>query len=261
MARNPRIKRLRKLITQRKARSQERAFLVEGPAVVAEAIDGDLLRRGLGVEAVYIEVGYEPALAERARRAGVAVWEVAPGVLGAALDTRAPQPVAAVIVGEAAEATDIGATGPLLVVIDPGDPGNLGTLIRSAEAAGAAGLVVAGAAVDVTNPKVVRATAGAALRFPVVVEPDVGAALALARDTGRRVLATVVGPDADPYDTVDLERAALVLGNEAHGLTPQVVADSDGAVTIPLAGPTESLNLAVAASVLCFEALRQRRSP
>lgn len=260
MARNPRIKRLRKLITQRKARSQERAFVVEGPAVVAEALHGDRLRRGLEVESVYVEAGYEPALAEHARRVGVPVWETAPGVLGAALDTRSPQPVAAVIGGEAATAVALGDTGPLLVVVDPGDPGNLGTLIRSAEAAGAAGVVVAGAAVDVTNPKVVRATAGAALRFPIVVEPDVGAALALARDTGRRVLATVVGPEAEPYDTVDIDDAALVLGNEAHGLTPQVVADADGAVTIPLAGPTESLNLAVAASVLCFEALRQRRS-
>lgn len=234
--------------------------MVEGPAAVAEALDGDRLRPGLTVEGVYVEVGYDPVLSATARRVGVPVWEVAPGVLGAALDTRTPQPVAAVIDGVGATAEALGDRGPLLVVVDPGDPGNLGTLIRSAEAAGAAGLVVTGAAVDVTNPKVVRATAGAALRFPVIVEPDIDAALALARQTGRRVLATVVAPEAEPYDTVDLDGAALLLGNEAHGLAPDVVAAADGAITIPFAGPTESLNLAVAGAVLCFEALRRRPS-
>lgn len=256
-ARNPRIKRLRKLITQRKARSQERAFVVEGPAMVDEALRPAGLRPGLRLETVFVELDYDPALTARAAAAGVDVAVVAPGVLASVLDTRRPQPVAAVVTGPPATAEDLGPRGPLLVLVDPGDPGNLGTLIRSAEAAGAAGLVLTGSPVDVTNPKVVRSTAGAALRFPVVTEPDLESALALAR-LHRVLLATVIDDAAPAYDSVDLDGAALLLGNEAHGLAPDLVAAADGIVTIPLAGPTESLNLAVAGAVLCFEARRQR---
>ncbi|MEM8923670.1 MAG: RNA methyltransferase [Actinomycetota bacterium] len=264
MARNPRIKRLRRLTTQRKARSQERAFVVEGPSIVAEAIGADEavspLRSGLAVEAVYVEQGYRPDLTERAATAGVEVVPVAPGVLGGVLNTRSPQPIAAVIAEVPASIDDIPATGPVPLLVDPADPGNLGTLIRSAEAAGAAGVVVCGDAVDPTNPKVLRAAAGAALRLPVVVVAETDEALAALRAPSRPILATVLGPDAVPYDTTDLADAVLVLGNEAHGLPPAVIAAADGRITIPFAGPTESLNLAVAGSVLCFESLRQRRS-
>ncbi|MEL7156134.1 MAG: hypothetical protein AAFN30_05985, partial [Actinomycetota bacterium] len=100
---NPRIKRLRKLITQRKARSQERAFVVEGPSAVAEAVravaTGAGLRPGLSVEALYVERGYHPTVAEAAAAADIPVAPVAAGVLGSVLDTRTPQPVAAVVVG------------------------------------------------------------------------------------------------------------------------------------------------------------------
>ncbi len=261
---NPRIKRLRRLIAQRKARSQERAFVVEGPALVAEAVAGPTLRPDLAVESVLVEVDYRPppleAVLAAARDRGIEIIDVAPGVLGSTLDTRTPQPVVAVMAGATAPASSLGPDGPLVILVEPADPGNVGTVIRSAEAAGAAGVVVAGAAVDVTNPKVVRAAAGAFLRLPVVVEAGVEAALALAADTGRPVLATVVDPGAPTHDGADLRRAALVLGSEAHGLAPEVVAAADGTVTIPLAGPTESLNLAVAAGVLCFEAARQRRA-
>ena len=256
-ASNPRIKRLRRLVMQRKARSQERAFVIEGPQIVGEALDAGL-RPGLAVEAVYSEPGYEPSLVAQATSAGVEVVTVASGVLDSVLATRNPRPVAAVVSGQPATLDQIGTDGPLVILVGPGDPGNLGTIVRSAEASGAAGVVTVGNAVDPTNPKVLRAAAGAALRLPVVPVGRLDEALAVAR-ASRRVVAAAVTPPAEPYDRVDLRRAALVLGNEAHGLPAAWSAEADVVLTIPLDGPTESLNLAVACSILCFESLRQRR--
>lgn len=256
---NHRLKRLRRLLSSRKARSDERAFVVEGPIMVAEALAAGAAR-GLRVEGLYAEPGVDPAVVELAEALGVAVYPVAPGVLASALDTVNPQPVALIASREPAALVELGTTGTVLCLVEPRDPGNVGTLIRSAEASGAAGVVLAGPSVDPTNPKALRASAGAGLRLPVVVVADAGAALSELAATSRLLVATVVGPDAVPYDQVPLADAVVILGNEAHGLPAAVVAMADVAATIPLAGPTESLNVAAAGAVLCFEALRQRRS-
>ena len=256
---NQRIKRLRRLVSTTKARSTERAFVVEGPTLVAEVLRSDRVTGP--VEAVFVDAAAVDLEVEAmARAAGVAVHAVAPGVLASVLDPVSPRAVAAVVGWRSVTVADLGSEGPVVVLVEPSDPGNLGTVVRTAEAAGAAGVVVAGRAVDPTSPKVVRSSAGALLRLPVLVEGDVEAALKAVAGTGRPLVATVVDAgNAASYDAVDLSRAALVLGNEAHGLAGDVVARCDGAVTIPLAGPTESLNLAAAAAVLCFESLRQRR--
>jgi TrmH family RNA methyltransferase len=146
------------------------------------------------------------------------------------------------------------------VLCDVADPGNVGTLVRAAAAAGAGAVVLAGG-VDPTNPKVVRASAGAVFGVDIVVA-EVGAVETLARlrTAGYETLATVV-EGATPYDGVDLTGpVAVVVGNEAHGLASEVVAVASRAVSIPMAGPTESLIVAMAGTVVCFEALRQRRS-
>ncbi len=261
---NPKIKRLRRLISKRKARSAERAFVAEGPLVVAEAIaaaspGGDGLVPGVEVEAIFVEGGHGAEVVASAVAAGITVHTVDDGVLAAALDTVSPQLVAAIVTRPAPELGDLSPRGLVMVVIDGRDPGNVGTLIRSAEAGGAAGLVLAGSTVDPTNPKVVRASAGAGLRIPVIVETDIEAALDGLAVNGRHILATVIDPQATPYDEVDLADVAVVLGNESRGVPAQVIARADEMITIPLAGPTESLNLGVAGSVICFEALRQQR--
>ena len=259
-ASNPRIKRLRRLVSQRKARSEERAFVVEGPAIVAEALSTSAGSSGLIIEGLYLESGVALDLAASATSLDIEVHHVAFGVLGSVLDTVNPQPMAAVISGPTWQLEDLGVGALVILLVDPRDPGNVGTLIRSAEASGAAGLVLAGSAVDPTNPKVLRASAGAGLRLPVVVEPDIDVALDTLAATGRPLLATVVDVKAKPYDQVDLAGAVVALGNETHGLPPSVVERADVVITIPLVGPTESLNLGVAGSMIAFEALRQLRS-
>ncbi len=145
--------------------------------------------------------------------------------------------------------------GFVVVAAGVADPGNLGTILRTAEAAGADAVVLTPDTVDVTNPKVVRASAGALFHVPVVDQVELGEV----RVHGLRLLGTAAG-GATSYAEADLTgRIAIAVGNEAHGLPDD--APVDGWISIPHAGRAESLNAAMAAAVICFEAARQRRGP
>lgn len=261
-ARNPRLRRLRRLASRRKARSEERAFVVDGPTLV-----GDVLRSDLEVREIYAG----PGSLDEAGLTGlvgpeVEVYEVEATVLEAVLDPINPRPLAAVVaMPEEVPPTELArflpaSAGPVLVAVELRDPGNLGTILRTAEAAGLAGVVVAGASVDRFSPKVVRASAGSVFRVPVVDVRDPVEAIDHLAAAGRPVLAAVVGPGAGPYDGADLTEAAILVGNEPNGLPPEVVERATGRITIPMAAGVESLNVAAAASVLSFEAARQRRA-
>src|SRR5262249_2430115 len=157
----------------------------------------------------------------------------------------------------------LGGDGLVLVALGIGDPGNLGTLVRSAEAAGAAAILLGPGSVDAYNPKVVRASAGAIFGIPVVDAASEGWSAVEALDAlgelGRQRLGATATRGV-PYTAVDFSRpTAVVLGTEAHGIDPGVDARLDGHVHIPMAGPAESLNVAMAGTVLCFESARQLR--
>ena len=251
------VKQLRALLRDPAARRAAGALVLEGPRLVADA-----LRRGAPLTAVYLGPHAERAFAglvADARAAGVRIASLKEGVLEKVGTTRTPQPVLAVAPAPDAPAlaTLVAAPGPVVVAVDVSDPGNLGTLVRSAEAAGAAGMVCCGG-VDVHNPKAVRASAGAVLAVPIVTHDDPAAVLDALRDAGRRALGTAA-TGGTPYTEAPLdEPVALVLGSEAHGMPDAVAARLDGTVSIPMAGATESLNVAVAGSVLLFEAARRR---
>ena len=148
----------------------------------------------------------------------------------------------------------------VVVCVDVRDPGNLGTVIRSADAAGADAVVCCDGTVDPTNPKCVRATAGSLFHVPVVEGGSAVDAIGALSRLGFTTVATVVrgGTDYAAFDWTG--PVALVLGNEAGGLDGGLVGTLDVGVTIPMAGRAESLNVGVSAAVLCFEALRQRRT-
>jgi RNA methyltransferase, TrmH family len=235
---NPRLQQLRRLAGRRSSRIEEGLFLVEGPTLVAEAVDA-----GWPLDAVYVE---ESALA--LVPAGVRPTVVRDGVLSKAMTVDAPRPIVA-----AAELRalpwPIDAT---FVIVGAGlsDPGNLGTILRTAEAAGADGVVLTAGSVDPFSPKVVRASAGAIFRMPVVVDGD-------PHGLGLPLWGTVATGGVS-YDQADLTAPlALVMGNEAHGLPADF--RLDGLLTIPHVGRAESLNVAMAAAILCFEVARQRR--
>jgi TrmH family RNA methyltransferase len=263
------VQRLRLLVSRRSAREAERRFVVEGTKVLGEA-----LASGAPVEAVYIApdlVGPDDplqGLIDRAFRAGSRVYQLEPAVLARVAGTVTPQPVLAIVTQVDVDLDALAERPPDLAVVcvDVRDPGNAGTVLRSAEAAGAGAVVFCDGSVDVFNPKTVRASAGALFHVPVVRGGPAGSVLDRLGGFGLRRLGTAVpGPDehagGEDYTTVDLTvPVALVLGNEAHGLPGDLDAHLDGRITIPMAGRTESLNVGMAAAVLCFEAARQRRA-
>jgi RNA methyltransferase, TrmH family len=254
--RHPTIKRLRRLSGRRSARSAEGAFVIDGPTLLRDALDA-----GVPLDEVVAEAQCPADLLARAAEAGATVRSVDDGLLARVTDTVTPQPVAAIArFADVAPATAAAAAGPLaLVLVGVRDPGNAGTLLRSAEAAGAGAVLFCDGSVDPYGPKCVRASAGSVFRVAVTRSGGAVEALACLASAGLATLATVAR-GARSYDQVDLaDPVALVLGNEAHGLPGDVGVRVERAVSIPMVGRTESLNVGMAGTILCFESLRQRR--
>ena len=233
--------------------------MAEGIELVRTAVAAGAVPEALFVGAEGAAAPEVRALAEGVERSGVRVFDLAPGVMAKVADTVTPQPVLATFA-----MVDTGPTvldgGQLVVVMaDVRDPGNAGTVLRSADAAGAGAVVCCGGTVDPYNPKTVRSSAGSLFHVPLVVLDTVDEALGALGERGYRRLGTAVS-DGEDYTVVDWgQPTALVLGNESSGL-PRGLA-LEGRVRIPMAGRAESLNVGVACAVLCFEALRQRRTP
>jgi TrmH family RNA methyltransferase len=251
------MQRLRRLSGRRSARSDEGLFVIDGPTLLAEALDA-----GTPVDEVVAAPECPDDLLARAEAAGATVRRARADDLARVVDTVTPQGVAAVAPIPATSPADAAAAaGPLaLVLVGVGDPGNAGTLLRSAEAAGAGAVLLCDDSVDPFGPKCVRSSAGSVFRLAVVracAWDEAAAALAAA---GIPTVATLAR-GAPAYDRADLAGpVALVLGSEAHGLPAGIAGGADTAVTIPMAGRAESLNVAMAGTVLCFEAARQRRA-
>lgn len=231
--------------------------MLEGPDLVAAALESPI-----EFEAIYVDAGVtgsevEATMTQRAAQRGVRVFALAPGVLTRIADAATPQPVLAAVRLPLVELDEIACEGLILVLHDVRDPGNAGTLIRSAEAAGCTGVVFTGHAVDPVNPKTLRASAGAIFRVPVAVSTFERAASSFA-GRGATILATIVAGGAS-HRRVDFTRPTLVvIGNETDGLDGEALALCDGAITIETVGAGESLNAGVAGSLIAFEAFWRR---
>lgn len=244
--------------------------MVEGPAALRDALGAGAVVDELYVDAATWAEAFaraaddDPFVAtvDLAAAAGATVWSLGPGVLDSVTDTVTPQGMLAVAPRVTATLDAVAAAaGIVLVLVDIADPGNAGTLVRAAEASGAAGVVFAGTCTDPFGPKAVRAAAGSLLRLPIAESTDVADALDQLRAAGRSLAALVVDGGVAP-EAVDLTGpVALLVGSEAHGLPDAVAADADTRITIPTAAAVESLNAAVAGAVVLFEASRQRRLP
>jgi TrmH family RNA methyltransferase len=225
----------------------------------------DAVARGASVDAVYVDpaaaTDVELGAVRDAASIGAAVFEVHPGVLTRACDTVTPQPVAATVRKLDVTIAELARCRPSLVVVLAGvrDPGNAGSIIRTAAAAGSAAVVLCEGSVDVYNPKTVRAAAGGIFSLPVVVgavEDEIAGQL---RNLGLQVFATASKAGRAHTDTDLSGPVAVILGNEARGLADTVSRTADGVLTIPVAEGTDSLGVAAAAAIICFESSRQRR--
>lgn len=237
---NPKVQRLRRLIGRRSARSAESAFVVEGRVLIAEAIDA-----GWSVESHYVAAGEQPV--EGAGPAHV----LAAGVAERVSDLETPTGLFAVVRERPIE-PDLLARADFVVVADRiQEPGNLGTIVRSAEASGVDAVVVTPGTVDQTSPKVLRSSAGAVFHVPVI-----RAGLDDVAKAGLRVIGTSSHRGLRHVDADWSGRIAIVAGNEAAGIDDD--APISDWVRIEHRGRAESINVAMAATVLCFEAVRHR---
>ena len=260
--RSARVQAVRRL-TKRSFRARERRFLAEGPQAVREA-----LASPGAVEAVYATrevVDGHADLVAAAASAGAPVTLVSGEVMAAMCQTVTPQGIVAVCPFLDVPLDDVVGARPRLVVVlaDARDPGNAGTVIRTADAAGADAVVLAGRSVDPYNGKCVRASAGSLFHLPVCVAGDVASVVAGLRAAGLTVLAADGSAQDDLDDAADsgglAGPTAWLFGNEAWGLPPEVRDLADRVLKVPIHGRAESLNLATAAAVCLYASARAHR--
>ncbi|MCL2455673.1 MAG: RNA methyltransferase [Micrococcales bacterium] len=266
---NPKADRVRQVhaLTTRPARRRTGRFLVEGPQAVREVVKAS----SVTLRAVYLTEASAhryPEIAAEATRRGVSPQHGTPEVL-AAMSGDAQEVVAV------ADQVDVpldqalaGSPRLVAVLVEGRDPGNVGTVLRAADAAGADAVLLAGDSVDLHNPKVVRATAGSLFHLPVAVRVPVESLGETLRDAGLTVLAAAGDGQHDLDDLLDgaLSDApdlsaptAWLFGNEAQGLTDEVQRTADATIRIPVYGAAESLNLATAAAVCLYASARTQR--
>jgi TrmH family RNA methyltransferase len=238
-------------------------LLVEGAKLVEEAVVAGLAAMAVAVDDERLARSPRgEALVARLRAAGAPVWACAASVLARMSSVTTPQGIAAIFARPRASPDAVfPAAPPALAVIAAGirDPGNLGAVIRTAEAAGATGLAALVGGADPFRDKAVRAAAGSTFRLPVIGPAEPAAVLDGARRGRARILLAEANGELD-YASADLRGpVALVLGSEGAGIPEPLRAAAQGSIRVPMAAPVDSLNVAVAAGVLLFEARRQRR--
>lgn len=246
---NPRIARVSDLRTPR-GRRDARAFTAEGPTLLEEAE-----RSGARPREIYATAAAARRIPPQYEAEGTPVYLIGERVFARLTDVETPTGILAVFdLPERTPAEILARPGVVLLLAGVGDPGNAGTLLRSAEAFGAAGVLAGHGGVDLFGPKVVRAAMGSLFRLPVATV-DPGELLSLAEGSGRPILAADLTGD-DVRETTIPENAILAVGNERHGVRGWLPR-WDRVVRIPQHGPTESLNAAVAGSILLYEWARR----
>lgn len=252
---NPQVKAVTEL-KQKKYRTKAGLFLAEGLRTVEEAIEASQ------VESIF----YTPIDDERTRKAlevaaskGIKLFCVNEAVMKKISDTETPQGIIAVCNMTHLSLEKLLSQGKMLLVLDRvQDPGNIGTMLRTADAAGVGGIVLLNGCADVYAPKTVRASMGSLFHLPVLQGLEEQAFIDTAKDYGYELLVTCL-EGADSLYKADLSgRIAFVMGNEANGVSNNLLKAADKKVFIPMQGKAESLNVAMAAGVVMFEALRRR---
>ena len=246
-------------LRERKYRDEKRLFIAEGPNLVREAVYGSP-----GIRFIFMSAGAESpeirGLAAEAEKKVPAVYEVSSDCFARISQTDSPQGIIAVI--EKPEISedaffDAAGGGCILVLDRIQDPGNAGTLLRTAEAAGFKGAIAIKGTTDLFGPKAVRAAAGSLLRIPVLGVRDADSLLSTLEKHGKTAVAAAMEAETAIYD-IDLRKnIALIIGNEGNGVSDELMSRAR-TVSIPMEGRVESLNAALSGAIIMYESLRQR---
>lgn len=253
------MRRLRRLGQKRSLRWTEGVCVLEGPDLIESALDA-----GVEFEGIYLDASREtPALRSlcaTAESRGVRVFQLGYGVIEKVSDAQSPQPILAAVRFVPRGLADLSPRGCVIVLHDLRDPGNAGTVIRTADAAGASAVILTGQSVDPYNPKTLRATAGSIFHVPVVLHESLTDVTAWFHAAGGTSAAAVVRGGLDYYAAPLGADIMIVMGNESEGLSPADVSACSFSVSIAMSGENESLNVAMATGLLLFESRRQRLS-
>lgn len=256
-AQNERVK-LWASLQEKKHRDRLRLFVIEGIHLLKEAIAA-----GAQIEAIVYDAdrGLPQEIAHVQQEApDYTEWfKAVPHIMGKCTGTTSPPPVFAVLGKLAADEGSLFKTDGLVVVLDGvRDPGNVGTIIRSADAVGVNGVILGKGCVDLYNPKTVRSTMGSLFHLPII-EGELPSLIERARQKGIHIVGTSLQATQNCYEYSWQQGSWLVMGSEGDGLSPEVEGLVNQTIIIPMAGQSESLNVAMATTVLLYEALRQRR--
>ena len=242
---NPKVQQWKSL-KDRKGRRETGCFMAEGRKMVEEALSS-----GFRVEALLVD---EARLAEFALPADVPAYALPENVLAAVCDTKTPQGIAAVV-----KIRQNAALGSRVVALDGvQDPGNVGTIIRTADAAGLEGIILSEQCADVFSPKTLRATMGSVFRMPLVVTGDLPGYLTALRQEGYSVISSQL--DGEPfYQRQPVgEKFCLIIGNEGNGISDEVKTTATHKVKLPMRGGAESLNAAIAAGIMMYDLMKDK---
>lgn len=251
---NPRIKNLVLLGKKAKARKEQGVFLVEGRKMTEEA-PKEWIRE------LYVSESYLAEKENAKSLRGMEYEVLSDHVMKAAADTQTPQGILAVVSMPRWDFTDITEmdSGSYLFLEDIQDPGNLGTMIRSGEAAGITAVIVSNGTVDLYNPKTIRSTMGSIYRVPFFAADDLKQTICTMKEQGMKLYAAHLKGNRS-YDEPDYrQKCGFLIGNEGKGLTEEIAGLADEYIRIPMEGSVESLNAAIAAAVLMYEVNRQKR--
>jgi TrmH family RNA methyltransferase len=260
---NARVKKIAEYCKKAKARREDGVFVVEGIRMVRE-VPIDLLRE------LYVTPEFMKNISDDDRYIieeigssdSAVIEEVSEDVMEKMADTKTPQGVLAVVRQAQWELSDMLKDKPMLLILENiQDPGNLGTMFRTGEGAGVTGIIMSSDMADVYNPKVVRSTMGAIFRMPFIYVDSIPETVkALEKEHGVTTYAAHLKGTKN-YDEIDYHGpCAFMIGNEGNGLTKEAADAASEYVLIPMLGKVESMNAAVSAAVLTFEAARQRRN-
>jgi TrmH family RNA methyltransferase len=235
-------------------------ILLDGAHLVGDALAAEVTFQIVAVTPASAEETDIAPLVDALSRRGVEVVTVSASVMEAVSPVKTPSGIVALAEQPAADPDRLYGGSPALVVVavDVQDPGNLGAIVRVAEAAGASGLVAAGVSANPFGWKALRGSMGSALRLAIASEMTVEEAIADAKRHGCRIVATAPRDGRSIFEVDLTGPAAVLIGGEGQGLSPQLIDAADERITIPMQAPVESLNAAVTAALIVYEAKRQR---
>ena len=260
---NQQMKQVSLLLKKAKERKNTNSFVVEGPRMVVEAPVESL-------KAVYVAESFDnnaenkallQELKDKCTQANAIYEIVADNVFKSVSDTQTPQGIMAVVSMPEYELSDLlaGENTHLLILESIQDPGNLGTMVRTGEGAGVTGIIMNKTTVDLFNPKTIRSTMGSIYRVPFYVTEDLAGTMKELQQQGISLYAAHLKGEHS-YDEEDYTKACgFLIGNEGNGLSDEIANLADTYIKIPMEGQVESLNAAISATLLMYEANRQRR--